>query len=153
MLEDPWWWTSIQELGAASSWQPAGMCAIIFNTARKINSTNNLRGALKVFSSLSPLESPCEMQPGWYVCETMLSCVQNPDSTMWLKKKKCILSVLLILFITPIVLLYITEALFVEPRVGKPWTKRLEEDLRSCRNCRHVYSLLTGIAAIAADII
>ena len=52
---------------------------------------------------------------------------------------------------TSTVSLYITEALFVEPRVGKPRTKKLEEDARSCRNCRHVYSLLAGIAAIAAD--
>ena len=28
---------------------------------------------------------------------------------------------------------------------------KLEEKARSCRNCRHVYSLLTGTAAVAAD--
>ena len=33
----------------------------------------------------------------------------------------------------------------------KAWAKRLEEDSRSHRNCRHVYSLLAGAAAVAAD--
>ena len=28
---------------------------------------------------------------------------------------------------------------------------KLEEKSRSCRNCRHVYSFLTGTAAVAAD--
>ena len=54
---------------------------------------------------------------------------------------------------TPVVLLFIPFTLFVEPRVGKAQAKRLEEDLRSCRSCRHVYSLLPGVAAIAADML
>ena len=33
-------------------------------------------------------------------------------------------------------------SLFAEPRVDKVRAKRLEEDARSHRNCRHVYSLL-----------
>ena len=53
--------------------------------------------------------------------------------------------VLPILFLMPNVLLF---TLFAEPRAGKAQAKRLEEDSRSCRNCRHVYSLLTGMAAI-----
>ena len=77
-----WWWASVQELGAAYSWQPAAKYTIIFNTARKTNSTNSLRGAWKVFPSLSSQESPCETQPGWCVCETLLSCAQTPDSKM-----------------------------------------------------------------------
>ena len=48
----------------------------------------------------------------------------------------------LILFVTPIVLLFTLFALFAEPSVGKVPTKRLGEDLRGPRNCRHVYSLL-----------
>ena len=48
-------------------------------------------------------------------------------------------------FVMPVALLFI---LFTEPRVGKAQAKRLEEDLRSHRNCRHVYSLLAGMAAI-----
>ena len=44
-------------------------------------------------------------------------------------------------------------ALFAEPRVGKAWAKRLEEDTRSRRACRHVHSLLADAAAIAAAII
>ena len=55
---------------------------------------------------------------------------------------------LLILFVTPVVLLFIQLALFTEPRVGKALAKRLEEDTRSHRNSRHIYSLLIGSAAI-----
>ena len=51
---------------------------------------------------------------------------------------------LLILLVMPAVLLFTLSAQFAEPRVSK----RLEEDTRSCRNCRHVYSLLAGTAAI-----
>ena len=43
-------------------------------------------------------------------------------------------------------------ALFAEPRVGKAQAKRLEEDTRSRRNCRHVYSLLAGAEDAAAAI-
>ena len=43
-------------------------------------------------------------------------------------------------------------ALFFESRVGKTRTKRLEEDARSRRNCRHLYSLLADTAAVAAAI-
>ena len=39
-------------------------------------------------------------------------------------------------------------ALFAEPVVGEARAKKLEEDLRGCRNWRHAYSLLAGIAAI-----
>ena len=39
-------------------------------------------------------------------------------------------------------------ALLDEPRVAKKRTKRLEGDVRSHRNCRHLYSLLAGKAAI-----
>ena len=56
---------------------------------------------------------------------------------------------MLILFTAPIVLLF---TLFAESRVGKAQTKRLEEDLRSHRNCRPVYSLLAGAAAVAAAV-
>ena len=38
--------------------------------------------------------------------------------------------------------------LFTEPRVGKAPAKSLEEDSRSCRIFRHVYSLLAYTAAI-----
>lgn len=38
-----------------------------------------------------------------------------------------------------------------EPRVGKVQAKRLEEDAKSCRSCRHAYPLLAGTAAVAAD--
>ena len=48
----------------------------------------------------------------------------------------------LVLFVTPVVLLFTLFALFAEPSVGKVPTKRLGEDLRGPRNCRHVYSLL-----------
>ena len=53
--------------------------------------------------------------------------------------------VLLILFMAPVVLLFL---LFAEPSLGKVWVKRLERDLRSHRNCRHVYCLLAGMAAM-----
>ena len=52
---------------------------------------------------------------------------------------------LLILFVMPTVLLFI---LFAELRVGKAGVKRLEEDVRSCRDGRRVCSLLAGMAAI-----
>ena len=58
----------------------------------------------------------------------------------------------LILFTAPIVLLFTLFALFVEFRVGKARAKRLEEDLRSHRNCRHIYSVLADAAAVAAAI-
>ena len=62
------------------------------------------------------------------------------------------MSVLLILFVMPIFLLFTLFVLFAEPGVDKAQAKRLEEELMSCRNCRHVYSLLADIAAIAAAI-
>ena len=57
-------------------------------------------------------------------------------------------AVLLILFMMPIVLLFTLFSLFAEPREGKAQAKRLEEDAKSHRNCRHVYSLLAGRVAI-----
>ena len=57
---------------------------------------------------------------------------------------------LLILFLMPIVLLFTLSRLFAESRVGKVRARRLEEDTRSLRICRYVYSLLAGTAAIAA---
>ena len=52
---------------------------------------------------------------------------------------------LFILLTTPVVLLilFTLSALFIEPRVGKARTKRLKEDWRSHRSCRHVLSQLT----------
>ena len=52
--------------------------------------------------------------------------------------------VFLILLVMPIILLF---TLFIEPRVGKVCAKRLEEDSRSRRNWRHVYSLWTTAMA------
>ena len=40
---------------------------------------------------------------------------------------------------------------FAEPMVGKARAGKLEEISRSWRNCRHIYALLTGTAAVAAD--
>ena len=57
---------------------------------------------------------------------------------------------MLILLIVPVVSLFTLSALFAEPRVGKARAKRLEEDSKSRRNCRHVYSLLAEAAAGAA---
>ena len=54
---------------------------------------------------------------------------------------------LIILFVTPVVSLYLT----VHTVVDKIQAKRLEEDVRSLRNCRHIYSLLADAAAVAAD--
>ena len=42
-------------------------------------------------------------------------------------------------------------ALFTKPVVGKMWAGKLEENSRSYRNCRHIYSLLAGTATAAAD--
>ena len=52
---------------------------------------------------------------------------------------------LIILFVMPI------ASLFTEHRIGKAQAKRLEEDSRSHRNYRHIYSLPAGAAAVAAD--
>ena len=41
-------------------------------------------------------------------------------------------------------------ALFTEPVVSKARAMRLEESARSPRNCRYVYSLGAGTAAVAA---
>ena len=57
-------------------------------------------------------------------------------------------TVSLILFLMPIVLLFTLSTLYAEFRVGRVRARRLEEDRRSLRNCRHVYSLLAGAAAI-----
>ena len=54
-----------------------------------------------------------------------------------------------VLVMMPVVLLFTLCPLFIESRVGKVQTKRLEEDAKSCRNCRHIYSLLAGTAGIA----
>ena len=56
----------------------------------------------------------------------------------------CWIVVLLILFVMPFVSLF---SLFAESRIGKGRAKRLEEDARSLRTCKHVYSLLTGTVA------
>ena len=56
---------------------------------------------------------------------------------------------MLILLTAPVVLLFILAALFAESRAGKTRGKRLEGDLRSCRNFRHIYSLLADAAAVA----
>ena len=55
---------------------------------------------------------------------------------------------LIILFVMPIASLF---TLFIEHRIGKAQAKRLEEDSRSHRNYRHIYSLLANAAAIAVD--
>ena len=59
-------------------------------------------------------------------------------------------TVLLILLMMPTVLLFSLFTWFTEPRLGNARDKRLKEDRRSSRNCRHVYSLLADTAAIAA---
>ena len=59
---------------------------------------------------------------------------------------------LLILLVMPVVLLFTLLALFAEPKVGRARAKKLEEDARSHRKCRHVYSLLADAAAVAAAI-
>lgn len=59
---------------------------------------------------------------------------------------------LLIPFVMPVVMLFTLFTLFAEPRVGKARAKKLEEDARSHRKCRHVYSLLADVAAVAAAI-
>ena len=43
--------------------------------------------------------------------------------------------------------------LFAEPRVGKAQAKRMEEDSKSHRNCRHNYSLLHGTEAITLPLL
>ena len=48
--------------------------------------------------------------------------------------------------------LAVHTALFAEPRGEEARAARLEESSGSCRNCRRVYSLLAGTAAVAADI-
>ena len=57
--------------------------------------------------------------------------------------------ILQILFVIPIVLLF---ALFAEPRVSQAQVKRLEDDSRSHRNCRHPFSFLNGMAAITQSL-
>ena len=50
----------------------------------------------------------------------------------------------------PAVSLITLFALFTEPVVSKARAKRLEENVRSQRNCKHVYSLGAGTTAVAA---
>ena len=47
-----------------------------------------------------------------------------------------------------IVTLFTLFALFAEPKVDKALCKRPEKSTRSQSNCRHDYSLLSGMAAI-----
>ena len=54
----------------------------------------------------------------------------------------------LILLTVPVVSLF---TLFTESRVRKACAKKLEGDLRSRRNCRHIYSLLADTAAMTVD--
>ena len=67
--------------------------------------------------------------------------------TCWVSCRLC--QLLLILFTVPIVLQFTLVTLFAEPRLGKTQAKRLEEEASSYRNCKHVSSLLAGMAAIA----
>ena len=60
-----------------------------------------------------------------------------------------LVTVSLILFLMPVVLLSTLSTLFAESRVGKVRAWRLEEDMRSVRNGRHVYCLLAVTVAIA----
>ena len=53
-----------------------------------------------------------------------------------------------ILLRAAIVLLFTLSVLFTEPTVGKAPAKRLEEGTGSHRNCRHIYSLLSGATAL-----
>lgn len=50
----------------------------------------------------------------------------------------------------PTISLMTLFALFTEPVVSKARAMRLEESARSPRNCRYVYSLGAGTAAVAA---
>ena len=59
-----------------------------------------------------------------------------------------IVTVSLILLIVPNVYPFTLSILFTEPRISNAQAKRLEEDARRCRNCRHAYCLLADMAAI-----
>ena len=73
-------------------------------------------------------------------------------SIKWRTIKSALGSVLLILLMVPTILLFTLCTLFAEPRVVKAWAKRLEEDWRSHRNCRHFHCLLAGKAAITLPV-
>ena len=79
----------------------------------------------------------------------------NPwvGKTQELEKKKNSnpLLLLFILFTAPIILLFTLSTVFAEPSIGKQWDKWMEEDLRSHRNVRHVYSRLASTTAVVAD--
>ena len=59
-----------------------------------------------------------------------------------------IVTVSLILLIVPNVYPFTLSILFTEPRISNAQAKRLEEDARRCRNCRHAYCLLADMAAV-----
>ena len=87
---------------------------------------------------------------------TWISHRHTMSPPSWTHLPSLIPSVLLILFMMPIVLLFTLFTLlaqFTEPRVGKARAKRLEEDLRSRRNCKYFYCLLADAAAIAIDML
>ena len=42
-------------------------------------------------------------------------------------------------------------AVSAEPALGTARAKRLEENARSCRNCRHVYSFLAAATAVCVS--
>ena len=46
-----------------------------------------------------------------------------------------------------LLILFTLSTLFAEPRVGEAQAKRLEDDLRICRKCRHIYFLLATATA------
>ena len=81
-------------------------------------------------------------------CQQLIQ-VNSRKKKKKLKKWEKDLVLLFILLTAPTVSLFTLCPLFTEPRVGKARGKRLEENSRSRRNCRHIYSLLPGAAAIA----
>ena len=65
------------------------------------------------------------------------------------KKSRYTSPVLLILLTVPTVSLYLCSLNAIRWTHGRQGMRgELQEDTRSCRNCRHIYSLLAGAAAI-----
>ena len=82
----------------------------------------------------------------WVSC-CLFFCEGSSPSTCWVSLWLCQLSCSSWSW-CQLILLFTLSTLFAEPRVGKEQAKRVEEDSRSCRNCRCGYSLLAGAATL-----
>ena len=80
----------------------------------------------------------------YLMCKARVQGTTLDSADVWLFFLFAMPMVFLILLTAPVVSLGTLCTLFTELRVDKPWAERLEGDWKSWKNCRHVYSFLSG---------